>query len=890
METSNQDNNLYSRGSEWRKWDLHLHTPSSYDYGDLSVDEEKIINVLKKNNISAVAITDHNIIDVERIKKLKELAHEDLTIFPGIELKSNLGGSDLVHFTGVFPENINLEDLKKEIEVNLKLKESDLLGLGKGNIKEGHKSHFCEIGKILETIKKLNGLVVVHAGSKSNSYEKLKEVLKDHYASKIDILEIGAKEDEFDYIDTVFPDIKKKLPMIIGSDNHNINNYSVKENCWIKANPTFEGLKQIIYEPETGERVSIGPVEPDRKDKYKVIDKIIFDTGCKFPEEVKFNNNLCSIIGSRSSGKSALLSYVAHGVDKTVTEKRMPDGPGAGISWDDVDFSYRVQWCNGLDNENSKGEIVYIPQNYLFRISSKPDEIKEKIEPVFFNLLPDFKNRYLSSIEVIKNHNINIENIIDSLFLITDKIEKIVSQIKSFGDKGAIEKEIKDIQDNIESIKKKFSLTEEDVEKYQSVSNSLKKKEERIKALDSELILLLSQSENQTNSGNNFFKNIILKPDPSIDNLPENLKKIILDEIVPHRNSILGKINLTVKNYKEELERELVQLKVDMKKEEVENEVLIKKNEKNKELQRLIENLNNQNSLIDKIETLNKLKDENLIILQNNERAIKEEVQKRKSVLSRLSLYSKSLNQDDSDIVFGIDPGIDNDSRETLIRKINKSENSDFFDKDGLRLNEIRKNPIVFIKKIHSGEQKINTGYDKKDVVKDALTLTEKILFTAKMEGDRIGGFKKSTMTAGKQALFALKLILGQSNDKWPLLIDQPEDDLDSRSIYQDIVPFLKEKKKERQIIMVSHNANLVVGGDSEQIIVSNRGGDDRPNEDGKEFNYFSGGIENTEKKDKEKQKIDILKSQGVREHTCDILDGGEIAFEHRRNKYNLKK
>ena len=62
----------------------------------------------------------------------------------------------------------------------------------------------------------------------------------------------------------------------------------------------------------------------------------------------------------------------------------------------------------------------------------------------------------------------------------------------------------------------------------------------------------------------------------------------------------------------------------------------------------------------------------------------------------------------------------------------------------------------------------------------------------------------------------------------WPLLIDQPEDDLDSRSVYAEIVPFLKEKKKERQIILVSHNANLVIGADSEQIIVANRNGDDR--------------------------------------------------------------
>jgi len=133
-----------------------------------------------------------------------------------------------------------------------------------------------------------------------------------------------------------------------------------------------------------------------------------------------------------------------------------------------------------------------------------------------------------------------------------------------------------------------------------------------------------------------------------------------------------------------------------------------------------------------------------------------------------------------------------------------------------------------------------------------------------------------------------LKLILAESEDTWPILIDQPEDNLDSRSITNEIVPFLKKKKKERQIIMVSHNANLVIGADSEQIIIANRHGSDRQNEDGKQFNYLTCSIEHTKEKDKHCK--DTLKAQGVREHACDILDGGKEAFEHRRNKYNLTK
>ena len=85
---------------------------------------------------------------------------------------------------------------------------------------------------------------------------------------------------------------------------------------------------------------------------------------------------------------------------------------------------------------------------------------------------------------------------------------------------------------------------------------------------------------------------------------------------------------------------------------------------------------------------------------------------------------------------------------------------------------------------------------------------------------------------------------------------------------------------------MVSHNANLVIGADSEQIIVANRHGTDRENADSKQFNYLMGSLEFSKIKDEGCE--DTLLSQGIREHSCEILDGGKTAFEQRKNKYNI--
>ena len=236
-------------------------------------------------------------------------------------------------------------------------------------------------------------------------------------------------------------------------------------------------------------------------------------------------------------------------------------------------------------------------------------------------------------------------------------------------------------------------------------------------------------------------------------------------------------------------------------------------------------------------------------------------------------------------IKFGVEYEFD-ENLEEVTQKINIKDKSDFIENRQLKIDEIREKPGEFLSALYSGEQKIIKGNEKKQVVRDVLTLTEKILFNAEMERDKIGGFSEPTMTPGKRALFLLRLILFESEDTWPLLIDQPEDDLDSRSIYDDIVPFLKEKKKERQIIMVSHNANLVIGSDSEQVIVANRHGTDRENADGRQFNYLTGSLEYSKTRDEDSN--DTLKSQGVCEHTCEILEGGKIAFEQRKNKYNI--
>ncbi len=143
-------------------------------------------------------------------------------------------------------------------------------------------------------------------------------------------------------------------------------------------------------------------------------------------------------------------------------------------------------------------------------------------------------------------------------------------------------------------------------------------------------------------------------------------------------------------------------------------------------------------------------------------------------------------------------------------------------------------------------------------------------------------------MSQGKQAFVILKLLLEFSTKECPILIDQPEDSLDNRAIYNELVQYLRTKKKHRQIILVTHNPNVVVSADSENVIVANQDGKNSKNKDNIKFQYINGALENTKTKD---TTIDIvLESQGIREHVCEILEGGKEAFEKREQKYGFKK
>ena len=129
----------------------------------------------------------------------------------------------------------------------------------------------------------------------------------------------------------------------------------------------------------------------------------------------------------------------------------------------------------------------------------------------------------------------------------------------------------------------------------------------------------------------------------------------------------------------------------------------------------------------------------------------------------------------------------------------------------------------------------------------------------------KLGGKKLSELSPGERGALLLIFYLLLDKGEIPLIIDQPEENLDKQSVYNIIVKYIKKAKENRQVIIVTHNPNLAVVCDAEQII---RVHIEKENQN--KLTYISGSIENKE----------------INREILRILEGTKPAFINRKQKY----
>lgn len=146
---------------------------------------------------------------------------------------------------------------------------------------------------------------------------------------------------------------------------------------------------------------------------------------------------------------------------------------------------------------------------------------------------------------------------------------------------------------------------------------------------------------------------------------------------------------------------------------------------------------------------------------------------------------------------------------------------------------------------------------------------TDHILVRYEIAYDGVDIRKLSPGTRGI-VLLLLYLALDDADDR-PLIIDQPEENLDPQSVFDELVSLFIAAKAKRQVIMVTHNANLVINTDADQIIIAESGA--HPSGGLPPISYVSGGLED----------------EHIRKAVCNILEGGEEAFRERARRLRVR-
>lgn len=949
--------NQFLRGSEWRKWDLHLHTPSSYDYQNGSVTNEDIVNKLIDNNIALAVITDHHCIDVERFFELKNLAQERVVFLPGIELRTELGGSESIHITVVFPdfeEKSELEDLWNKLNVKLGLSDQ---------IKEkGNDSVYVNFENANKIIKEHNGFISIHSGNKSNSIEKItnalsyKMAIKTDIANIVDFYEIGSENDIINYETKVFPSIGKIIPLVRGSDNHNILEYQLKFNCWIKADPTFEGLKQAIIQPQ--ERIYLGEIPPRLKqienkpsqfiDTIK-INKVSdpknkkekwFDSANQIP----INSGMVAIIGGKGSGKSALSDLIGHfcyckSMNKAsfLNDDRFRKSPKKYAE----DYEGCIVWSNGqidkkinLMNKSYPSSIEkaqYLPQKYIEDVCNNLDnEFQEEIDNVIFSYIDDNKKMGQNSLGDLinaKNSEISIklaqlkEDIINfskNLIILQDKNTKNYKIFVNDHIKMLEEELINHRKTKPQFVSRPDEIQDEKaVRRLDFLNRQIKKREKYLKILNDEyskIIIHLEQIKN--------FKNEIHRLKINANNIVEAINKYLIEKNLIEKSKISLNIKINIKDLDD------VQNKLEYKLDKLEtlcsdnnsntSSYSYKLGQLNLEKNNIIKNTNAEQQIYQNFlskykewkektlyiigskgqrDSLRFYKNEKDYIEHNLEKDMRNAKRERKEFISKAyklldekskiyeEIYkpvkdklSKILGKIDNEIQFTIDKTYKNTNLDShILEYIDQKMTSRFRGKtEGLAyVSSLRKEiDLLKVSSIHTFIncifEEIENSAEPRKLVSDRLSLYEYLLslefldisFALKMSDRNI-----SELSAGEKGLLLLVFYLALSKESKPLIIDQPEDNLDNQSVYSKLVPCIQEAKVNRQLIIVTHNPNIAVACDAEQIIYCTIN-----KKNNNEIKYTSGSIENPT----------------MKKCIVDILEGTEPAFYLRKQKYNI--
>lgn len=528
---------MNTRGSEWRKWDLHVHTPASLcsEYGgDNDEIWEQFIQRIENlpSDIKVLGINDYLFLDgYEKVLKYKKdgrIPNIEL-LLPVIEfrLKEFVGSKELgrINYHIIFadesllsPQDIQyhfLQGLRSKANLSADIPNGctwggiitrdTLIDLGKhisASIpKEKRKGDLSplEIGfnNLNFELSKIENLL--GEGSDPNKYLEGKYFKAIGKAEWEDFRWDGSISDKKTIINnahfvfTASPTVeqanKGKDSLITQNVNGRLlhcsdaHKFAQDTN---KTSPKELGHCYTWIKSDTTfeglkqtifepERIKIHSSKPEDKEKYRVIDSIKLSSDTFWNQTIHLNPNLNVIIGGRSTGKSTLLKSIALVTNPNNTELDSLECDFVKEHLDNVE----VLWADGA---NTPRDIDFFRQNYMHEIAKD----KEQTDNLILRILKD-KSIYSiwQDYQIFcSNNKAEIQSLINKVFDTKKQINNKLIDLKEKGDKEGISKEINDLNQKISSIKSQLDISPEEMKLYEDIMKLITDNANKIKTVN----------------------------------------------------------------------------------------------------------------------------------------------------------------------------------------------------------------------------------------------------------------------------------------------------------------------------------------------------------------------------------------------------------------------
>lgn len=444
------------KGSEWRRWDLHIHPPGtklSDGYGDKSEDWDRYIDFLESSPVAAFGVTDYFSADGYRslLNKYKsKYPKTEKVFFLNIELRlaeaiSKKSTNPHIHI--IFDNNaLSCPDSKIGSFLSaLKTLAEDESGVKKSCAELSTPADFASASVTIDGIKSalndtfgdskpyLIAFPAKNDGVRSTDSSSPRKVLINDKIDRMTDLFLGDAGSKGYFLrnDRYEIGCSKPKPVVSGSDAHSFEelerldgNVSGFEPTWIKCDLTFRGLQQICFEPDSRIFIGAEPAVESRKlnQATKFISKIEVNkvagydgsNGTWFDRvEIPLNPELTVIIGNKGSGKSALVDIMGlagesrqeehfsflsdKGTNKKFKQRGYAENFNAKLTWQS---SFVLEKNLNGKVDKAKPELVrYLPQNYFEQLTNEIEieEFRNEIEDVVFSHVEESDRMGLSS-------------------------------------------------------------------------------------------------------------------------------------------------------------------------------------------------------------------------------------------------------------------------------------------------------------------------------------------------------------------------------------------------------------------------------------------------------------------------------------------------------------